>query len=259
MTLNGLIDAGTGTVTLKSGGAIINGMGRARSITAASLFAEAVNGIGSGDPLMTGVSNLSAVNTTLNNIQIDNTGVLAVSRLSNGGTGNVILQNIGAITTTGEDTANFQSGGKFSIIANSPLTIGLGGVKADKDILLEAAASGGTDDLTINGNIESTNGNITLKAGSSIIGREGRVSAPNGTIVWTDRLNDPGSSDTGDTGNATATTDTLIALKTTDGETIATVETTDEEDEELKKKKKEGGEQTNDDKKKEPKVKNYCN
>ena len=259
MTLNGLIDAGTGTVTLKSGGAIINGMGRARSITAASLFAEAVNGIGSGDPLMTGVSNLSAVNTTLNNIQIDNTGVLAVSRLKNGGTGNVILQNIGAITTTGELATNFQSGGKFSIIANSPLTIGLGGVSASGNILLEAAASGGTDDLTINGNIESTNGNITLKAGSSIIGREGRVSAPNGTIVWTDRLNDPGSSDTGDTGNATATTDTLIALKTTDGETIATVETTDEEDEELKKKKKEGGEQTNDDKKKEPKVKNYCN
>lgn len=259
MTLNGLIDAGTGIVTLKSGGAIINGMGSARSITAASLFAEAVNGIGSGDPLMTGVSNLSAVNTTLNNIQIDNTGVLAVSRLSNGGTGNVILQNIGAITTTGELATNFQSGGKFSIIANSPLTIGLGGVSASGNILLEAAASGGTDDLTINGNIESTNGNITLKAGSSIIGREGRVSAPNGTIVWTDRLNDPGSSDTGDTGNATATTDTLIALKTTDGETIATVETTDEEDEELKKKKKEGGEQTNDDKKKEPKVKNYCN
>ncbi len=260
MTLNGLIDAGTGTVTLKSSGAIINGMGSARSITAASLFAEAVNGIGSGiDPLMTGVSNLSAVNTTLNNIQIDNTGVLSVSGLRNGGTGNIILQNIGAITTTGEVTSNFQSGGKFSIIANSPLTIGLGGVKAYGSILLEAAASGGTDDLTINGNIESTNGNITLKAGSSIIGKEGRVSAPNGTIVWTDRLNNPGSSDTGDTGNATATTDTIIALKTTDGETIATVETTDKEEEELKKKKKEGGEQTNDDKKKEPKVKNYCN
>ena len=250
ITLNGLISTDTGIVTLKSGGAIINGMSSARSINARSLFAEAVNGIGSGDPLMTGVSNLNAINTSLNNIQIDNTGVLAVSRLSNGGSGNVILQNIGAITTNGESTTDFQSGGNFSITAHSPLTIGSGGVKAYNDISLEATDS---DNLTINGPIASSNGNIALKAGNSIVlGTGGTLSAPNGTVTMTDKtvpVNDVSSNNT------------LVALQTTEGTTIATVESKDDSDkkDEDKKKKKEGGEKPADDKKKETKTKNYCN
>ncbi|MCX5847206.1 MAG: hypothetical protein NTW12_12765, partial [Deltaproteobacteria bacterium] len=166
LTLNGLINAGSIVTINSTGGAIINGMGSSISISANMLDAIAVNGIGSGDPLMTGVCIINAVNTTANNIEIDNTGVLAVGGLSNGGTGNVILQNIGEITTDG---STITSGGAVSIIANSPLTIGAGGVSANGNITLEASASGASDDLTINGMVSSSNGNIILKAGSSII------------------------------------------------------------------------------------------
>ncbi len=248
ITLNGLINAGAGNVTLISGGAIINGMGSSRSITAGALDAQAVSGIGSGDALMTGVSTLTALNTTTNHIQIDNTGVLTVSGLRNQGSGNVILQNIGGITT---DTSTVTaSGGSVSITAHSPLTIGSGGVSASGNISL---ASSKPDDLTISGNITSSTGNIILTSGGSIIGASGRLSAPNGTITITDSNSD--SSGTGSTGNASATSNTVVALKTT----VASKDDSDKKDEEEKKKKKEGGEQTSDDKKTEPKAKNYCN
>ena len=261
ITLNGLVDAGTGDVTLSSGGAIINGMGSSTSISAGSLFADAVNGIGSGDPLMTGVNNVTALNTTANNIEMDNTGILTVIGMRNLGTGNVILQNIGAITTHTSTVTS--SGGTVSITAHSPLTIGSGGVSASGNISLEASPSGGSDDLTINGNIASSNGNIILSAGSSIVlGPESALSAPHGTIMLTDGLN--GSTGTGNlvvTGNEAATDNTLVALKTTEGTTIATVETTsdsDKKEDEERKKKKEGGEKTTDDKKTDD-VKKYCN
>jgi filamentous hemagglutinin family protein len=262
ITLNGLINAGTGIVTLNSGGAIINDMGSSLSISAGSLFAEAVNGIGSGDPLMTGVNRITALNTTANHIEIDNTGVLTLSGLRNLGTGNVILQNSGAITTDTSPVAS--SGGAVSITARSPLTIGSGGVSASGHILLEAAPSGDSDNLTINGNIASSNGNIILKAGSSIVfGPGSGLSAPNGTIMLTDDGNNAGSSGTEATGNTAAANNTVVALKTTEGTTIATAETTsdseDKEDEEDKKKKKEGGEQTTDDNKKDDDTKKYCN
>jgi hypothetical protein len=257
ITLNGLISAGmgagTGNVTLNSGGAIINGMGGSTSISAASLSAEAVNGIGSGDPLMTGVHKLTALNTTANNIEIDNTGVLTVSGLTNLGTGNVILQNIGDITTDTSPVTS--SGGTVSITAHSPLTIGAGGVSASGDISLEAAASGGPDDLTINGNIASSKGSIVLIAGRRIVlGPGGGLSARNGTIMLTDKdgLHRPSAG-----GNETATGNTVSSLMTAMGKIVSDEKGDDEN--ELKKKTREGGEQTTDDKKTDDDVKKYCN
>lgn len=259
ITLNGLVTAGTGegtgSVTLKSsGGAIINGMESARSISAGSLVAEAVNGIGSGAALITGVNQVTALNTIANNIEIDNTGVLAVSGLSNGGTGDVILENTGAITT---DTSTVtSSGGSVSITAHSPLTIGAGGVSAYSSISLEASPSGGSDNLTINGNIASSNGNIILSAGSGIVIGPGIVlSAPNGTIT----LNGTATTGTGNlavTGNATATDNTVSSLMTAMAN-ITSVERDDEN--ELTTETREGGERTTDDKKTDASVKNYCN
>ncbi|MDP2268801.1 MAG: YDG domain-containing protein, partial [Deltaproteobacteria bacterium] len=254
ITLNGLINTGTGNVTLNSGGAIINGMGSATSISAAALFAEAVNGIGSGDPLVTGVSQITALNTTANNIEIDNTGILAVSGLINLGTGDVLLENTGAITT---DTSTVtSSGGIVSIIARSPLTIGAGGVSAADSISLAASPSGGLDNLTINGPIASANGSIILSAGSGLIlGPGGSLSAPNGTIT----LNGgPAvSNNAAVIGNQTATDNTVSSLITAMG----TIESTakDEDDNELEKKTTEGGEQTTDDKRTDDDVTKYCN
>jgi filamentous hemagglutinin family protein len=254
ITLNGLISvAGTGNVTLKSGGAIINGMGSSTSISAGSLLAEAVNGIGSGDPLMTGVHKLTALNTIANNIEIDNTGDLTVSGLQNLGAGNVILQNIGDITTDSSPVTS--SGGTVSITAHSPLTIGSGGVSASGNISLEAAASGGSDDLTINGNIASSNGNIILIAGRRVVfGPGSGLSAPYGTIILTDM---DGVQRPAVSGNEAATGNTISSLNTA----MAKIESDEKGDDENERKKKarEGGGQTTDDKKTDDTVKKYCN
>jgi hypothetical protein len=238
-------------VTLNSGGAIINGLGGARSITAASLTAEAVNGIGSGDPLMTGVNNLTALNTTANNIEIDNTGLLTVSGLRNLGTGNVILQNIGAITT--DTSLVTSSGGTVSITAHSPLSIGAGGVSASGNISLVAESSAGSDDLTINGSIASTEGNIILKAGSRIVfGPGSALKAPHGTITLDGIIAGGGAA----SGNETATDKTVSSLLTAIGKITADDKGDDED--ERKKKSIEGVEQKTDDKKTDD-VKKYCN
>ena len=253
ITLNGLVNAGTGNVTLISGGAIVNGMGSATSIIAASLAAYAANGIGSSDPrdpLMTEVHNITAVNTTSNNIDIDNVGVLNVIGLSNGGTGNVLLQNIGGITTY-ENTVT-SSGGTVSITAHSPLTIGSGGVSAYGSISL---ATSGSSNLTIAGNIASSNGNISLMApGGSIAVSPGvSLSAPNGTVT----LNAGTSTvDLSVVGNNAATDNTVSSLITAMG-AITSDESGDDEDA-RKKKNKEGGEQKTDEKKMDD-DKKYCN
>jgi hypothetical protein len=202
---------------------------------------------------MTGVHKLTALNTTANNIEIDNTGVLTVSGLTNLGTGNVILQNIGDITTDTSPVTS--SGGTVSITAHSPLTIGAGGVSASGDISLEAAASGGPDDLTINGNIASSKGSIVLIAGRRIVlGPGGGLSARNGTIMLTDKdgLHRPSAG-----GNETATGNTVSSLMTAMGKIVSDEKGDDEN--ELKKKTREGGEQTTDDKKTDDDVKKYCN
>jgi len=205
ITLGGHVNVGTGTVTLTStDGAIINGMGGLRSITAETLMAYAANGIGSGDPLITGVHNLTAVNTVANNIEIDNTGVLAVGNMRNGGTGDVVLENIGKITTG--TNAITSSGGNVSITAQSPLTIGTGGVSAYKNITLVTLPGSDCDDLTINGPLTSSTGNISLTAGSLIFfGPKGSMSAPQGTLM----LKDGGLISAG---NKVASNSTVISL-----------------------------------------------
>ncbi|PKN71754.1 MAG: hypothetical protein CVU54_00115 [Deltaproteobacteria bacterium HGW-Deltaproteobacteria-12] len=262
ITLGGLFSAAAGYVTLNSGGAIINGMGSSTSVLANTLDASAVSGIGSGNALMTQVHNLNADNQTANNIEISNTGVLAIGGFSNGGTGDVIISNIGAITT---GTATVTSlGGSVSITAHSPLTIGSGGVAASGDIALEAAPSGGSDGLTINGSIASANGSIALAAGSSIVlGPGANLSAPNGTIILTDQLNAPvaPAANSTVTGNMNAANNTFVALESAT-ETIATVTTISDEDkreEEERKKKKEGGGKETDEQKMDSKDKKYCN
>ncbi|MCE5263845.1 MAG: filamentous hemagglutinin N-terminal domain-containing protein [Deltaproteobacteria bacterium] len=254
--LGGLINAGTGTVSLSTNGAIVNNVGGATSILANTLSMSAASGIGSSDPLMTAVHNLAATNSAVNNIEIDNTGVLTVNALvNNASTGNVALQNIGALTT---DTATIRSYGTVSVIAHSPLTIGSGGVTASQDVTLEASPSGGTDNLTINGNVTSAMGNIMLSAGSSIVvGPEITISAPNGTITMVEGLNGSQTGSLAVTGNATATNSTVSSLMTAMAK--ITSEENGEDENELEKKSPEGGQQPTDGGGKTDETKNYCN
>jgi hypothetical protein len=254
--LGGLVNAGAGTVSMNTNGAIVNNMGGATGISAGTLHMSAANGIGSSDPLMTAVHNLTASNSVMNNIEIDNTGVLTVGALvNNSSTGNIALQNIGALTT---DISTITSGGAVSIIAHSPLTIGSGGINAFDTITLEAAPSGGTDNLTVNGNIASANGNIVLSAGSSIVVAPGStLSAPFGTITMTEGLNGaPPTNNLAVTGNETATNSTVSSLMTAMGK-ITSDENGDDENE-LKKKSGGSGQQSTDEKKTDE-SKNYCN
>ena len=253
--LGGLINAGAGTVTLSAAGAIVNNMGGATSILADTLNASANSGIGSSDPLMTAVHNLNATNFAVNNIEIGNTGVLAVGTLvNNASTGNIALQNIGAVTT---DTSTILSAGTVTIIAHSPLTIGPGGVEAFDTVTLEASPSGGADNLTINGDITSAFGDINLTAGSSIVvSPESALNAPNGTITMTEGLNGTQTGNLEITGNEEATNSTVSSLMTAMGR--ITSEENGDDDDERKKKSQEGRQQSGDDGKTDE-GKNYCN
>src|SRR5262249_39915829 len=68
----------TNTVTLVAGGAIIDGNGAAVNVTAPTLSATAVAGIGSDDTLETAVGTLMASNTASGNIAVNNSGALVI-------------------------------------------------------------------------------------------------------------------------------------------------------------------------------------
>jgi len=131
------------------------------------------------------VSNFSAANSTSGDIALTNSASpLSIAAITQSGPGDVIINNTGAIITGSEPVT---SGGSVSLSAHSPLTIGSGGVKAVGDIILEASASDGSDNLSLNGPVASTTGGITLKAGDKVvIGTDGSTSAPVGGVIVTD-------------------------------------------------------------------------
>ncbi|CAH2032634.1 two-partner secretion domain-containing protein [Trichlorobacter ammonificans] len=198
------VTASAGTITLASpvvtdttdstvilaapGGAIVDAVASGAGVAAKDLALYAATGIGSGFggsgfPLKTRVSMLTAENT--------------------GGSGDINIVNSGALTTSGwvsnGNPANV-SGGRISIIANSPLTIaGSGGIAALNEVWLEAGATGGgiaSDILTIDGDVFSgTNKTVTLRAGSGIV-ENGTVRTAGG-IVRQAHLNGTPSCSTG--------------------------------------------------------------
>jgi hypothetical protein len=153
-------------------------------IVASTLTTQSSNGtVLNGDNQ---VASFSAVNSSSGDIILNNTAApLNIGAITQSSTGDVVINNTGATITGSEQIA---SGGSVSISAHSPLTIGSGGVKAVGDVLLEAAASGGGDNLTINGGVASATGSITLKAGDLvIIGTNGSTTAPSGSVTTTDK------------------------------------------------------------------------
>ena len=168
-----ITDTTSGKVTLQApGAAIIDSNSMEVTVTANALDVSASSGIGTiAAPLRTQVTYLKAVNTMGGDISILNTGAL----------------------TTDDATAISNSPGKVSITAQSPLTIGTAGVSAGSDVILTAGGpvweTGKTgDDLTVNGPITSTGGNIVLNAGNSITG-SGVLTASSGTVTSNANLN----------------------------------------------------------------------
>ena len=160
------VNAGTtGVVTLNAAGKLLNGSGGV-NIYGASLSAQAALGIGTNTlSLMTKTPLWSSVSSSSGSIYLDNTGAVQTGSLQ-----------VSALS------------GEVKLSAHSPLTIGTGGVQAGSDITLEASPMGGLDDLTINGAVTSSSGNIYLRAGNQIF-ENALVSALNGSITRTPFLN----------------------------------------------------------------------
>ncbi|MFZ6743386.1 filamentous hemagglutinin N-terminal domain-containing protein [Undibacterium sp. JH2W] len=166
--------AGTGAVTLSApSGAISQTSGN--SITGAALDATANGGIGNSGGLKTQVPLLLANNTGANtDIKINNTGALNlqnVQQSSAGSTGNILIDNIGAIMLNNGDAVRSKAG-SISLVAHSPLTVNGTVASANGgNITLEAGASGSTADKLTVGSTGSvtTSGNIVLKAGDAIL------------------------------------------------------------------------------------------
>ena len=179
----GLVNAGTGDVTLNATGyAITDANGGANNITATNLILIATNGIGSGDALETTVTNLDATNTD-NNIEITNTGALTL------------------VDLTSDTYSVINTNGSVIIVASSPLTVN-SDVVAGGDITLTASGSAlSGDDLTLNANVTSTGTGttITLNAGDDIIQNIGSVSITGGgTIIATADTEGDSGADTDD-------------------------------------------------------------
>jgi hypothetical protein len=172
-----------GTVELTATDGAIGGS-ETGVVSGGALRASATNGINLHTRVaaITGLGNATSGDITITNNSATAPGTLTASDIDNSASGGkVTLDNYGATTIAGNGV---HASGDIGVTAHSPLTVN-GPVTSDSgSIALEAAASGGQDELSINSAVTATKGNISLKAGSSITG-DGTVSAPNGTVSRT--------------------------------------------------------------------------
>nr|WP_245213714.1 filamentous hemagglutinin N-terminal domain-containing protein [Rhodoferax sp. AJA081-3] len=138
ITQTGGVDA-TALITSSSNGAVLNSTG---------------NRIGS----------FTATNSGSGAIELTNVGGLNIVGISNAG-GDVVVTNTGGILTQGPVAA---PGGRVSLMANSPLTIGSGGVSAGGDINLVATNTTSAGDMVLNGNVNSSSGVVKLAAANNL-------------------------------------------------------------------------------------------
>lgn len=253
ITVTSPVNAGSGQVDITaSSGGIYTGSGGAINIIGGSFNGSAGTNIGGP------TYSLMTQTPTWNSVYAG---------------GDLYLDNTGAVTTAG----TVDAGGIVKLTAHSPLTIGTSGVLAGGDIVLEASAMGGLDDLTINGEVISSAGNIYLRAGN-LIYENALVSAPMGTVTRTPNLNSATTpeisqtvvsnlinqvvNDTVNIGPATTTPEGLILIADVSEESAggATDSSASSEDEKEKKAKDtEGQKQTGGGKKDGKPKKNYCN
>lgn len=152
------------------------------------IAAFAANNKVSGDIMLTNTLNtadttavmLNGISNAGGNVSINNTGATITSAIgskadflagiptnADGSSSSAAAQlGILGITTNGGVKSTT---GSVAIVANSPLTIGSAGVDAANGIVLTAGDNNAAEDnLTINGQLNSTNGDITLLAGNNI-------------------------------------------------------------------------------------------
>jgi hypothetical protein len=111
------------------------------------------------------VGAFQAITTGTGNVELTNVGILDVRGITVTN-GNVKLVNTGGIRTSGVVVAH---NGSVSMTANSPLTIGSGGVSASGDVVLNATNLTSSGNLTLDGPISSSAGAVTMNAASNFV------------------------------------------------------------------------------------------
>lgn len=96
---------------------------------------------------------LTATNTGTGNIVLDNSIPLTLGAVTTTA-GNIDVTSTGGIDSVGPVVAN---SGDVTLIANSPLTVGAGGITADGNIMLRATNLTSAGNMTLNGNLFAGN------------------------------------------------------------------------------------------------------
>ena len=180
------VSAAGSTITINSAGSILEAGGgdAGADLTAATLSLTAVSGIGTTGAIETAAGSLSGTTAT-GGVALANTGVLTVTGLTVTTSGNINLSNVGALTTSGVVST---AGGTITLTAASPVTVGAN-MTATGDIILTAGEISDSptfaDDFTLNGGatIQSTAGNITLRAGDDVAIAAGTTVNAFGTVT----------------------------------------------------------------------------
>jgi hypothetical protein len=156
-------------VSLSAGSIVQTGGVQTAALTTASTTGTLLNGPSNR------ITAWKASNRGTGAVELLNTGTLDLQGISNSG-GRVRVSNTGGVTTTGALSA---LGGDIFITANSPLTIGVGGLSASGDVVLRATNLTSAGDLTLDGPIESTTGAVVLSAANNLT-QNSSVRAPLG-------------------------------------------------------------------------------
>ena len=188
LTSGGLFSLAGGTLSLLAGGTGLTAVGYAQSggtLNGSGNFtvSNSYSQLGGVMALNNAVINITQA---AGDIIFTNTGIVTISGM-NALTGNINLNNTGAVSTTGPVSASLA----LTLAAHSPLTIG-NTVTTGGNIALSAGATAGgvADILTINGLVNSTAGSISLSAGNGIV-QNILASAPLGTVSLLANQNNP--------------------------------------------------------------------
>jgi fibronectin-binding autotransporter adhesin len=165
----GTIGTGSGTVTIVTGGAILDDNDNNPDIWATNAILTALNGIGDGtDTTDTATNPLVYLDTQVSNLDVNNTGTT---------TGQVQIANTGALVLTdsnGSGPMTINGANPGEIRANSPLTINTSITHNASYTYTAGNSAAAGDSITINNDAvvtldSATDASLTFNAGDDII------------------------------------------------------------------------------------------
>lgn len=109
------------------------------------------------------ISAFQASNSGIGNIELTSAVPLTIVGLAVG-SGDITINNTGGVSTSGAVTA---SNGAVTMTANSPLTVGSGGINAYGNITLTATNLTSSGDMVISGDLMTNNGALYLSAANN--------------------------------------------------------------------------------------------